>query len=335
MEPQQQHGPWDGTDIPSQQGKTVVVTGANAGIGFVVAQRLAERGARVILACRDETRGNAAAAAIDQRLAELKDDNDAIATGSVEVMQMDVGALASVKAFAQRLRDTVDRVDLLINNAGVGAPTETKSADGLSIQFGVNHLGHFHLTNLVFDLLKASPAARVVNVSSVAHRMDNSKLLGRSTEIDFDQLATGEGDPGWARYEKSKLCNLLFTYELQRRVAAAKLEQIRSVAAHPGVCHTNIFDETARAYFPRFLLGLLHWIFGRTMQTADMGALPILYAATVESVQSGEYYGPDGAKSWYGYPQLEQSSEASHSEEYGRRLWALSEQLTETSFLVA
>ncbi|GLD92083.1 hypothetical protein PINS_up000616 [Pythium insidiosum] len=319
--------PWDGSTMPSQRNKIVIVTGASSGLGLVTARRLAERGARVVLACRNEGRGRAAEAQIIEALKKTGD-----GAGSVELMLVDVGSLASVKAFATAFAQRFDRLDLLINNAGVGMPVEQKSTDGLAVQFGVNHLGHFYLTTLLFDRLKASPSARVVNISSVLHRRLVDRLFFRSLEVDFSQLATGDSDSPCTRYEKSKLCNLLFTYELDRRLKAANIRNVISVAAHPGTTATPIFDRSIEYYNPSCLHRIAKKITYMCLQGVEMGALPILFAATVESVQSGEYYGPDGFLNFFGYPAREISSPLSYSEAYGQQLWSLSEQLTKQPF---
>ncbi|KAJ0408626.1 hypothetical protein P43SY_008973 [Pythium insidiosum] len=252
--------------------------------------------------------------------------------GSVEVMLVDVGSLASVKAFATVFAQRFDRLDLLVNNAGVGMPVQQKSTDGLAIQFGVNHLGHFYLTTLLFDRLQASKSARIVNISSVLHRRLVDRLWLRSLEVDFSQLATGGSDSPCTRYEKSKLCNLLFTYELDRRLKAANVRNVISVAAHPGTTATAIFDRSIDYYYPSCLQGIAKKLASMCLQSVEMGALPILYAATAEDVQSGEYFGPNGYLNCFGYPAREISSPLSYSESYGQQLWALSEELTKQCF---
>jgi NAD(P)-dependent dehydrogenase (short-subunit alcohol dehydrogenase family) len=320
---------WDGSKMPSQAGKIAIVTGANSGIGYVTARALAERGAHVVLACRSESRGRTAEQEMATYLNQLKmnkKSDDEI--GSVEFMQVDMGNLASVRTFAEELRrrPAFTHVDLLINNAGVALPPQPLTADGLESHFGVNHVSHFLLTALLFDLLKAAPAARVVSVSSLAHR--------RATSLDFDSLVKGTDHP-WARYGKSKLANLLFTYELARRLEAAKVTNVISVAAHPGVSYTTIADKMIESLFPKFLCPLIGWIVkSAPLQSSEMGALPTLYAATVERVANGDYYGPHSLGGRRGYPVKEESRPQSHSRDEATRLWALSEELTGETFAV-
>lgn len=329
---------WDGSDMPSQEGKIAIVTGANSGIGFEAAKRLAARGATVVLACRSETRGQEAAACITQRLQQLNNgkqdaqqpllQRDNCAVGSVEVMQVDMGELASIVRFAARFRERFDRLDLLINNAGVSLPVQRRTADGFESQFGINHIGAFALTRLLFDLLAKAPAARIVAVSSIAHR---------SANLNYAPLARGENSRPFAdfpSYANSKMANLLFTYELDRRLrraAAARGQQsssIKAVAAHPGLTQTAIFARFIEDVLPRVLQWLLLPIlFALPFNTVEVGVLPILYVATVKDVDSGAYYGPDRFGNRVGYPTRETSTPASHSEEAAKKLWALSEEL--------
>ncbi|GAB9470769.1 hypothetical protein Gpo141_00008005 [Globisporangium polare] len=331
---------WDGSQMPSQRGKVALVTGANSGIGFEAAKRLAERGATVVLACRSQVRGREAEALITEHLQQYKqhearggngngqEDDDDVSVGSVEFMQVDMGELASIFRFARRFRDRFERLDLLLNNAGVSMPSQKRTADGLESQFGVNHIGAFYLTRLLFDVLKKAPAARVVAVSSIAHR---------SAKLDFETLATGENASSWADftgYANSKMANLLFTHELDRRLKKKGIRSIKAVAAHPGLTHTAIFAKYIIDWMlPRFLQWLLLKIlFALPFNTVKMGVLPILYAATVESVQSGEYYGPDSFGGRRGYPTREISTPASYSEDDAEKLWALSEEIVEGRF---
>lgn len=322
--------PWDGSQMPSQRGKVALVTGANSGIGFAAAKKLAERGATVVLACRSEGRGHEAEALIAQHLQqyqqEARDDDDGV--GSVEFMQVDMGELASIFRFARRFRDRFEKLDLLINNAGVSMPSQKRTTDGLESQFGVNHIGAFYLTRLLFDMLKKAPAARVVAVSSIAHR---------SAKLDFETIATGENASSWADftgYANSKIANLLFTYELDRRLKKKGIRSVKAVAAHPGLTHTAIFAKYIIDWMlPRFLQWLLLKIlFALPFNTVEIGVLPIMYAATVESVQSGEYYGPDSFGGRRGYPTREISTPASYSKDDARQLWTLSEEIVEGRF---
>jgi NAD(P)-dependent dehydrogenase (short-subunit alcohol dehydrogenase family) len=304
---------WDGSHMPSQAGKIALVTGGAQGIGYQCVRQLVAHGARVIIA--DFHEPNARATVMEMRKYALT-----LGTpGEIEFLRVDLGCMESVQSFAKTLHSKIDRLDLLINNAGVGFPAERKCTDGYSIQFGINHLGHFYLTMLVMDLLRNSKAARVVNVTSIAHRQDISYLVGNPLTIDINKIATGEGDTAWMAYEKSKFCNLLFTYELDRRLRAAGVTNVQSVVAHPGITNTNIW-------------GPFWYIVSPFLQTSEMGALPILYAATAKGVESGQFFGPNGWRAGRGYPVLEESSPESRSLESARALWTLSEELTKTKF---
>jgi NAD(P)-dependent dehydrogenase (short-subunit alcohol dehydrogenase family) len=243
-------------------------------------------------------------------------------------MQVDMSNLASVRAFAEELRrrPAFTHVDLLINNAGVVFPPQPLTADGLQTHFGVNHVSHFLLTALLFDLLRAAPAARVVSISSLAHR--------RAASLEFDSLANGAGHP-WARYAKSTLAKLLFTYELGRRLENAKISNVISVAAHPGMSYTAMGDTAIEAHLPKMLWVLAKWLVKLApLQPAEMGALPTLYAATAEDVANGDYYGPHRFGGRRGYPVKGESYPQSHNRDEASRLWKLSEELTGETFVV-
>lgn len=295
---------WTAADMPSLAGRTAVVTGANSGIGFHAARELAAHDARVVLAVRDLERGEEAAGRMG---------------GTVEVLHCDLADLGSVRGFADVLRDRIDGLDLLVNNAGVMATPYRHTADGFELQFGTNHLGHFALTGLLLDrLLSAGSDARVVTVSSGAHRM------GR---IDFDDLQSTRKYRPWRAYGQAKLANLLFTFELQRRADAAGAPLV-SAAAHPGYAATNLQERgpqmagsKVRAWGARVGNRLL-------AQSDDMGALPTLYAATYPSLAGGSYVGPDGAFEQRGHPKLVGPSKAAADEATARRLWDVSEELT-------
>jgi len=283
---------WTAGDMPSQAGRRVVVTGANSGLGRVTAAVLAAAGADVVLACRNVSKGETAAATM---------------TGKVEVRRLDLADLESVRTFAAGM----DGVDVLVNNAGVMAVPYGTTADGFELQIGTNHLGHFALTGLLLPRIRE----RVVTVASPAHR------FGR---IDLDDL-TWQHRPykKWNAYAQSKLANLLFTYELQRHLDAAG-SPVRSVAAHPGYSRTEI-----NAHYGRPPLSWLMTLGDRigAAQPARMGALTTLYAATMD-IPGGTYIGPNWPGEMRGYPHRVQSSARSHDAETARRLWELSEQLT-------
>jgi NAD(P)-dependent dehydrogenase (short-subunit alcohol dehydrogenase family) len=291
---------WTAADIPGLDGQIAVVTGANSGLGLVCAAELARAGATVVLACRDVARGQRAAGG-------LRD-------GETVVEQLDLADLASVRAFADRFKASFERLDLLICNAGVMAPPRQLTRDGFESQFGINHLGHFALTGLLAPALLAAPGARVVSVSSEAHR------IGR---IKWDDLQREHGYNRWTAYGQSKLANLLFCFELARRCAAARVALI-SAAAHPGYAATNLQSSGPRgleAAVMRVTNALL-------AQSAEMGALPSLYAATAPDVGGGDYFGPDGPGGARGYPHHVSASARARDAESQRRLWEISERLT-------
>jgi NAD(P)-dependent dehydrogenase (short-subunit alcohol dehydrogenase family) len=301
---------WTAADVPDQAGRTAVITGANTGIGFEAAAVLAGRGATVVLACRDLDKAKRAA----DRIA-------ASAPGApVQVQLLDLAALASVRTAAGELHDRYDHIDLLVNNAGVMWTPRQTTADGFELQFGTNHLGHFALTGLLLDRLLATPGSRVVTISSVVHR------TGR---LHFDDLQLERRYGRFRAYCQSKLANLMFSYELQRRLAAAGAGTL-AVAAHPGISQTEL-----TRHLPR---GLRTAAYRRLeplySQTAEMGALPTLRAATDPAVRGGEYYGPDGFAEIRGYPKRVGSNRRSHDVKAQRRLWAVSEELTRVGYPV-
>jgi len=298
---------WTVADVPDQHGRTVVITGANSGIGFEAAKALAERGATVVLACRDTDRAGQAA---DRIRADAPN-------ADIEITELDLASLASVRAAAERLRADHSRIDLLINNAGLMIPPYGRTEDGFELQLGTNHLGHFALTGLLLDRIVTVPGSRIVTVSSNAHK---------GGRINFDDLQSAQRYGRMAAYGQSKLANLLFTYELQRRLAEAGAETI-AVAAHPGGSRTELTRNTPGPFRP--VAGMLMRIMG---QSAAMGALPTLRAAVDETVCGGDYYGPDGRTEQTGYPKLVESNALSHDTVVARRLWMESERLTGVSY---
>jgi NAD(P)-dependent dehydrogenase (short-subunit alcohol dehydrogenase family) len=297
---------WTTKQIPDQAGLRAVVTGANSGLGLVVAEELARAGAEVIFACRDADRGAAAAEGIAER----------VSGALVEARRLDLADLDSVGEFAGRLAAEPRPLDLLVNNAGVMAPPRRLSADGFELQLATNHLGHFALTGLLIDRLLAAPAGRVVSVSSVLHK---------SGRIDFHDLQGTERYGRWRAYSQSKLANLLFAFELDRRARAAGVG-LTSVAAHPGYANTNL--QAASGGPIARLLSLANPFFA---QSAAAGALPLLCAAT-SAVEGGSYLGPDGPGERRGHPRLVAACAAAHDEETAARLWAVSEELTGVGF---
>ena len=302
---------WTIENVPDLNGKVIIVTGANCGIGFETAKEFARKCAHTILACRNLEKGAAA-------LAEIKNE---IPTASAEVFHLDLSSLDSVHQFAADFKAKYNRLDVLVNNAGVMYVPYGKTKDGFERHFGTNHLGHFALTGLLIELLLKTPDARVVTVSSVGHR---------SGEMDFEDLMFegGRGYRGQRVYGRSKLANLLFTYEMQRRFEAIEANVI-ATAAHPGGSNTNL----ARHVENRWYFRLMRPLYEAVAQSAAMGALPTLRAAVDPEVKGGDYYGPDGFMESTGYPVLVKSNEASHNLEDARNLWEVSEKLTNVRYL--
>ncbi len=297
-------------EIPDLDGRTAIVTGANSGLGLATARELAAHGAHVVLACRDIDKGATALAQIEAVAPEAK----------VELEQLDLASLASVQAFAARFASAHggEGPDLLINNAGVMAPPRRQTEDGFELQLGTNHLGHFALTARLLEGMQGREDARVVTLSSNAHK------YGR---IKFDDLQSERRYMRWIAYGQSKLANLMFALELDRRLQASGWE-IKSLAAHPGYAATNL-QTAAPPLFDRLAMQLTNLVLA---QSAEQGALPTLYAATNPGAQSGCYYGPDGPGEFRGQPHLSAPSRAALDAQAAARLWQASEQLTGVSF---
>lgn len=299
---------WTIADIPTQSGRTFVVTGANSGLGFEAAKALAGRGAHVVLACR---RPATAEEAID-RIREAHPE------ASLEAQELDLADLASVRKASDALHDRHPALDGLINNAGVMALPHRTTADGFEMQLGTNHLGHFALTGLLLDRLLATNGSRVVSVSSIMH------VPGR---IDFDDLQGERRYGKWKAYSQSKLANLLFTHELARRLGAAGVATI-AAAAHPGYSSTNLQITGPRMAGSTFMERWSHLTNVVMAQPAAMGALPLLYAATAPGVVNDGYYGPQGAFGLHGHPGPAWRTPASSDDAVAQRLWEVSEELT-------
>ncbi|MDI9898984.1 oxidoreductase [Rhodococcus sp. IEGM 1409] len=286
---------WTAEDVVDQTGRTFVVTGANSGLGEVVARALGKAGADVVLACRDTTKADAVAAEIGS---------------NAVVRKLDLSDLSSVRAFA----DATEKVDVLVNNAGVMAVPFRRTVDGFEMQIGTNHLGHFALTGLLKDKL----TDRVVTMSSALHQLGTVDL----DDLNFERRKYNR----WLAYGQSKLANLLFTYELQRRLAASG-SPLKALASHPGYASTNLQGHTESIQDK--LMGIGNQIFA---QSAEMGALPELWAATAPDAFGGSYIGPDGPFEQRGYPKVVGSNKKSHDKKTASGLWALSEKLTGVSF---
>jgi NAD(P)-dependent dehydrogenase (short-subunit alcohol dehydrogenase family) len=295
---------WDAEDIPDQTGRIAVVTGANSGLGLVTARELARKGALVVLACRNMEKGRAAHAEVA-----------AAASGPApELEELDLASLDSVRAFAERFANGHEGLDLLINNAGVMAPPRRRTADGFELQFGTNHLGHFALTGLLLPLMEGREDARVVTLSSTAHKM------GR---IAFDNLNGDRRYFRWNAYGQSKLANLLFALELDRRLRASN-STVKSLAAHPGYAATNL-QSAAAPLVDRLVMKIGNAV---VAQSDEMGALPVLFAATQPGLEGGTYAGPDGPGEQRGHPKVVKASSAARNEQTARRLWDVSADLT-------
>jgi NAD(P)-dependent dehydrogenase (short-subunit alcohol dehydrogenase family) len=292
---------WTTADIPDQTGRTAVITGANTGLGYETAAALAGKGAHVVLAVRNIEKGKEAARGIEQATSDAQ----------VQLQELDLTSLDSIRAAANDLRSDHESIDLLINNAGVMFTPKSTTKDGFELQFGTNHLGHFALTNLLLDRVLAAPGSRIVTVSSQGHRFARG--------IRFDDLQWERSYGRVGAYGQAKLANLLFTYELQRRLIGTNTI---AVAAHPGGSRT----ELTRNLPP--LVAAVTRLAEPLFQSAEMGALPTLRAATDPGVLGGQYYGPDGFGEQRGYPKVVASSEASHDVDAQKRLWTVSEQLT-------
>jgi NAD(P)-dependent dehydrogenase (short-subunit alcohol dehydrogenase family) len=306
-------GHWIAEDVGDQHGRIAVITGANSGIGFEAAKVLAEHGATVVLAGRDASRTAAAADRI----------RSASAAALVQTAELDLASLESVRKAAADLSGRFPKLDLLVNNAGLMFPPYGLTKDGFELQFGTNHLGPFALTGLLMPSLLAASGSRVVTVSSNGHR------AGR---LNFSDLQSARHYQKYAAYGRSKLANLLFTYELQRRLSAAGAHTI-ALAAHPGTARTDLtrhMSALSNAAMGARFSAVNRWF----VQDAAMGALPTLRAATDPDAIGGTYYGPDGPFQMTGYPIVVTSSSRSYNKETQRRLWAESEQLTQVSYPV-
>jgi NAD(P)-dependent dehydrogenase (short-subunit alcohol dehydrogenase family) len=299
---------WTQNDIPDQQGKQVIVTGGNSGIGYEAALALAGRNAHVILAVRSLEKGEEAARQIRQHFLQAQ----------VNVMELNLADLKNIGAFAKAFLASHDRLDILINNAGVMALPARKTVDGFEMQFGTNHLGHFALTCLLLPALKKTPGARIVTVSSGVHV---------SGDIHFEDLQWERKYDQWGAYAQSKLANLLFAYELQRRFSAAGIGII-SVGCHPGYAATNlqaVGPQMEGSVFKSWMMKAANTLFA---QGQDMGALPTLFAATAPQVNGCDYIGPSGIGGARGYPDKVMSNDKSYDETLAKRLWTVSEELT-------
>ena len=297
---------WTTASIPDLSGRLALVTGASSGLGLETCRALAAHGATVLMACRSLQRGEAA------RQALLPDLNG----GALDLLDLDLADLASVRRAAAEVGERYGRLDLLINNAGVMAPPRTLSRDGFELQFATNHLGHFMLTLLLLPLLRQSPAARVVHVTSGA------QYFGR---IAFDDLQGERRYDRWSAYSQSKLANVMTAVELQRRLQAEG-SGVLSLAAHPGLARTNL-QPTSVAMNGSPIEAFAYRLMGPLFQSAAMGALPQLYAATAPEATPAGHYGPDQLGGMKGYPKPVRMAPAAQDASLRQRLWTVSEEL--------
>lgn len=306
-------GSWNEDDIPDQSDRNIIITGANSGIGFEATKSFVAKGATVIMACRDHDRAKSAK---DNILASNPD-------ASLYIHELDLADISSIQSFADTIRNSYDELHGLCNNAGVMAIPRQETTDGFEKQFGVNHLGHFALTALLFERLADTPGeSRVVTHSSQVHERG---------KIDFADLNSEHSYDKWDAYAQSKLANILFAYELHRRLSKESTN-VTSVACHPGYAATNLQergprmrDQTGRL----LLMRLANFVFA---QSAARGALPLLYAATHPEITGGEYIGPSGLLNFRGSPAPQSSSDRSYDIDTARELWSVSEELTDVSF---
>ncbi|OBJ23652.1 SDR family NAD(P)-dependent oxidoreductase [Mycobacterium sp. 1245801.1] len=301
---------WTVVDIPDQSGRVAVITGANTGIGFHTAVALAGKGADVVLAVRHPDKGKDAAARITAQHPNA----------SVAIQHLDLTSLRAIRKSAEQIKSVHQRIDLLINNAGVCYTDKARTQDGYELQLGTNHLGHFALTGLLLDRLLQTDGSRVVTVSSVGHRT--------LAKINFDDLQSERAYNRVKAYGQSKLANLLFTYELQRRLARNGTATV-ALAAHPGGSKTELLRN-----MPAWIRPPAQIVWNVWAQSAEMGALPTLRAATDSAAQGGQYYGPDRILENHGHPKVVRSSKQSHNQALQSRLWAVSEELTGVTFPV-
>ena len=294
---------WTAENIPNQKGKVVVVTGSSSGIGYEAARVLANKEATVIIAVRNLEKGNTAAEKI------LNQNNEA----DIKVMQLDLANLESVAKFAENFKKNYSRLDLLINNAGVMIPPYSKTADGFELQFGTNHLGHFALTTQLLEVLIKTKEARIVNVSSGAHKIGN---------INFDDLTWEKRSySSWRAYGDSKIANLYFTYELNKKLKENNLNVIVT-AAHPGYTATELQRN----------MGIFEFLNNIVAQNISMGALPTLRAAIEDGLKGAEYFGPNGLMEMWGYPVRVESNNLAKDDSIAKKLWKVSEELTGVKF---
>ncbi|MFQ3320152.1 MAG: NAD(P)-dependent dehydrogenase (short-subunit alcohol dehydrogenase family) [Natronomonas sp.] len=304
---------WNHEDMPDQSGRTIIVTGANSGLGYEATKAFAREGAHVVMACRS----------LDSAHTARDEIREAVDGASLEVMELDLADLSSVRSFVDAFEREQSELHVLCNNAGVMAIPRRETADGFEMQFGVNHLGHFVLTGLLLDRLEETPGeTRVVTQSSGVHERG---------DIDFDDIHHEETYDKWDAYAQSKLANVLFAYELDRRLRVANAS-VTSVACHPGYAATNLQRRGPEMEGSTLRLWAMRIANTVVAQSSEQGALPMLYAATATDIDGGDYVGPGGFMGMRGAPEKQRSSDISYDTERSRRLWMVSEELTAISF---
>lgn len=297
---------WTEIDIPDLTGKTAIVTGANSGLGYHVALEMARKGAHVVMACRSKNR---AREAMDLMLKEIPN-------ASLEIMLLDLASRESIRAFSEAIKEKYSSLNILINNAGIMGIPRTLTTDGFEMQFGTNHLGHFALTGLLFDMIRGTPGSRVVTVSSLMHQFG---------VMNFNDLMGEKSYKRWTAYSQSKLANLLFAYELQRKFENINADSI-SLGAHPGYAATNLqfaYAKMKSSVLDRWFNNLANKVLA---QSSAQGALPELFAATAPQAEGGTFIGPDRGSR--GFPKVVRSNTRSYDIESARKLWQVSETLT-------
>lgn len=307
-----QNQKWNIEDVPEQTGKVIIITGANSGLGLKATEVLASKGATVVMTVRSTARGEEAKENILQEIPKA----------DVHVMQLDLSSLASVKSFSEKFLGQFDRLDVLINNAGVMQPPRRETEEGFELQIGVNHFGHFALTGYLLPLLKQTPGSRVVTQSSVAH------LQGK---MNFDDLNSQQSYSRTGAYAQSKLANLLFAFELQRKFDQAEIDAV-SIGVHPGYTATNL-QQNGPTVGGRSFLSIIYKLSNFLMaQSVNKGVLPMLYAATMDDVNGGDYLGPKGLGGSRGYTRRVKARNTAYNLEDAYQLWQISEKLTGISY---
>lgn len=298
---------WKLEDIPDLAGKTIIVTGANSGLGFELTRELANKGAKVIMACRNLEKASKARQTILNNIGDT----------DIDILKLDLASLKSIREFAKEYLSKYDKLDVLINNAGIMAIPYTKTEDGYESQLATNYLGHFLLTGLLMPILNNTNQARIINVSSVFHLFCKMDLYNLMCENKV-------GYHRWNAYSRSKLALLLFTYELQRRLSLAGKSTI-TLAAHPGIAKTNIMPNNSRLFIGKVITKGISYV----LKPAILGAMPILRAASDPNVKGGEYFGPGKD----GLPDINTSNKHSHNMEDAKKLWEISEKLCDFHYL--